>query len=502
MDSPVSSPSDTGESASSILDNRSKNGQQSWSENRPESESQNAFQNEPKNEHEVSSSLNASDSRPHHSPSPHSRPHHSPSPHSANSSANHPSFYSAQAALSRNMSALEAIDRAEDESLSAGYSARAFPVKPFSAQPPRQPQNSPAPLPAQPLPAQPQKRGLFWRRRALTAGEYALERPVGTVEVGLDGVASEALPETLPAQQRRWWEKQPYTAIARTLAISGTFTGAWLFGILVAQVLPGEFANPPLQEAVLRKSSRLGQRLWHFSRLWHTPMSETQIQAIPLPETGPLLAPINLPPIERQPLIDELNSVETELLTLDRRLQTLEKRLGKPPYQGASVENRVSSLRAAIDPPVRTAAASSENDYQPTPKDPNDQLLEIAQLKITLPSDALFSPGASELKDTALLNQVLDQLVNYPKATILIRSYSDNQAEAKLSRKYTQQQAIAVSEYLSASLDGTLNSTLGDTYRWVTVGGGSSQPVGSNDNDTGRQRNRRIEILVDTRARR
>ncbi len=284
------------------------------------------------------------------------------------------------------------------------------------------------------------------------------------------------------------WEKQPYRAIAHISAIAGTLTAAWLFGILAARMVPGSPKHPPLQESVLRKSSRLASGLWHLPQLWQTPMAETRIEAIPLPETGPILEPVELPPLERQPLIDELNTVETELLTLDRRLQTLERRLGKPPYQNADVESRINALRGAIDPPVRTEAAPQ---YKPSPRDPQAALLAVADRKITLPSDALFAPGDNHLKDSELLNQVLDQLINYPEATIVIRSYSDDQVAAIATRKYTLAQAIRLSAYLSASLP--------EGYRWVTIGGGQSQPIAPNDSATNRQRNRRIEILVDTR---
>ncbi len=407
-----------------------------------------------------------------------------------------PDFFSAQAALNRSQNAFDAIDRAEDEAVVAQYAARAFPAQPYANQPPISTRAAALPIPP---PAEQKQRGLFWRRRAPqalvpeTQGQppagYSVAPTAGAEGIGFNPVDLEGMPAP---HLKLWWQKQPYRAIAQLLAISGTLSGGWLFGILVAHILPGDFTQPPLQEAVLRRSSRLGQRLWHFSQLWQTPTSETRIEAIPLPETGPVLAPISLPPIERQPLIDELNSVETELLTLDRRLQTIEKRLGKPPYQGAGIENRVNSLRGAIDPPVRATASPATQAYKPTPIDPNDQLLEVAQIKITLPSDALFSPGDSELKDSELLNQVLDQLVNYPKATVIIRSYSDNQVEPKASRDYTQQQAIVLSEHLRHSL--------GDGYRWVTIGAGPAQPIESNDTDPGRQRNRRIEILVDTRT--
>lgn len=431
------------------------------------------------------------------------------SPAQASASTVDDDFFSARTtAISRELSAYEAISRAEDEAYSAPYplplpsTSERLIASRDSSQP--APPNFP-----QQKPGGHKKRGLLWRSRSPQPEKTssALEIPSDLSAGGqyvinpIDGstifVPARAQPPDQPPDQslvprsKAWWEKQPYSAIAYTLAISGTLTGAWLFGVLVAQVLPGSFTQPPLQEIVLRKSSRFASRLWHLPQLWRSPTTEIRIEAMPLPETGPVLAPVSLPPIQRQPLIDELNSIETEVLTLDRRTQTLEKRLGKPPYQGAGIESRVNLLRAAIDPAVLSTEPPKAEKYEPAPANPNNQLLEVAKLKITLPSDALFSPGQSKIKDTTSLNQVLDQLVNYPQATVLIRSYSDDQAEAASSREYTLAQADALSDYLRASLPST--------YRWVTVGNGRSQPLDSNDSDTGRQRNRRIEILVDTR---
>lgn len=287
---------------------------------------------------------------------------------------------------------------------------------------------------------------------------------------------------------RRFWQKQPYAAIAHLLAISGTLTAGWLFGILIAQVLPGNIQTPPLQESLLRKTSRLSSRLWHFNQLWQNPTVQVQIEAVPLPSTAPVVTPAALTPIERQPLIDELNSIETEILTLDRRIETLEQRLGSPPYEGADIDTRLNTLRDAIDPPVRPEI---EPEYVPTPANPADRLLSVAQLRMTLPSDALFEPGQSSLKDDALLAQVLDQLVNYPESTVIVRSYSDNRADAIASRDYTLDQANAIATYLQSALPSA--------HRWVTIGNGQAQPVTTSSTPRDRQRNRRIEFLVDTR---
>lgn len=353
-------------------------------------------------------------------------------------------------------------------------------------------------LPPQTPPPPPPRKGIRWPWSKPSADEPSLapeSQSVGPLgEPGqyvvnpVDGTAV-FVPAPAPvASPKAWWQKQPYFAIAHVAAFGGTLTLAWFFGVLVAQVLPGSFSKPPLQEAVLRRSSRLASRLFHVRQLWSTPTAETRIEAIPLPNTGPVIEPVRLSPIERQPLIDELNAIETEILTLDRRMETLEQRLGQPPYEGADIDNRLNSLRTAIDPPVRSPA---KPDYTPTPTSPSDTLLEVAKHRITLPSDALFSPGQSDLKENELLEQVLDQLVNYPDSTIVVRSYSDDQAHPSDSRKYTLAQAGALTTYLKSSLPGT--------YRWVAIGAGQSLPAGSNDTETGRQRNRRIEILVDTR---
>ncbi|MGB3300888.1 MAG: OmpA family protein [Phormidesmis sp.] len=419
-------------------------------------------------------------------------------------------FFSARPTISRQLSAYEAISQAEDEAYSAQYPlSQPTPFDRSTALP-----DLLSPTAQSTAQSTPKSKGRLQKKlgllgRSLTppsatpSPSDSSNNPDNPLNPPADGqyVVNPADGSTLfvptpvqPVSPRSplWWEKQPYSAIAYTLATSGILTGAWLFGILVAQILPGSFTQPPLQETLLRKSSRLTSRLWHFPQLLRSPTTEIRVEAIPLPETGPVLAPISLPPIERQPLIDELNSIETEVLTLDRRVQTLEQRLGKPPYQGADVESRVNLLRATIDPIVQSTKPPKAEKYAPTPTNLTDQLLEVAKLKITLPSDALFSPGQSDIKDSALLNQVLDQLVNYPQATVLIRSYSDDQAEANSSRKYTLAQAEAISAYLRAALPN-------GRYRWVTVGNGQSQPLERNDTDTGRQRNRRIEILVDTR---
>ena len=81
--------------------------------------------------------------------------------------------------------------------------------------------------------------------------------------------------------------------------------------------------------------------------------------------------------------------------------------------------------------------------------------------------------------------------MNYSGATIIVRSYSDNQTSASASRDYTLAQANALASYLQRSLP--------TEHRWVTLGGGPANALTDNRDAIAQQQNRRIEILVDTR---
>ncbi|MEM7795401.1 MAG: OmpA family protein [Cyanobacteria bacterium P01_C01_bin.118] len=274
---------------------------------------------------------------------------------------------------------------------------------------------------------------------------------------------------------------------------------AWLLGIGTTRIISAPGQRMPLQEVILRRSNRVITEIQRLPSRWQpTPPPETRIEPIPIP-TQPV-DPLTPPPAalnnrERQIAEEELAALQQEFETIRQRLFDLESTLGQA-QSTESVEARLAHLERRLIPdqsPILAAPPESlpEPTATETLQDQNP-LLETAELKITLPSDALFVPGEARLLSTApdLLNSIFDDLRQHPDATILIGSHTDNHLEPSQSQKLAFQQANALRAYLAGNLPD---------HRWITIGYGQSHPITDDSTPALRQRNRRIEIAIDRR---
>ncbi len=102
-----------------------------------------------------------------------------------------------------------------------------------------------------------------------------------------------------------------------------------------------------------------------------------------------------------------------------------------------------------------------------------------------------FASGSSDVVDSQapLLTKVQRVLREYPNAPVRIEGHTDSQGGAEANRVLSQRRAIAIREYLLARLP--ISSS-----RIEAVGMGEDQPIASNDDEEGRRRNRRIEIIL------
>lgn len=310
--------------------------------------------------------------------------------------------------------------------------------------------------------------------------------------------------EVMPlAPRRRWITYGAHILTGLGLLVAG-MPIAWLLGVSTARVMAGPGKNIPFQEIVLRRSNRIVTEIHRLPSRWQpAPPPETRIEPIPIPTqpVEPLTpAPAALNDRERQLAKEELAALQQEFETIQNRLFDLESRLGRA-QSTADVESRLATLEQQLTPapltPSATLPASPPDAANPASDDPppvnsSQPLLETTELKITLPSDALFASGEARLLTTApeLLKSIFADLAQYPDATILIGSHTDNRLDASQSVDLALQQANILRAYLSGSLSD---------YRWVTIGYGQSQPVTDNSTPQSSQRNRRIEIAIDRR---
>ncbi|MDR1941776.1 MAG: OmpA family protein [Endomicrobium sp.] len=132
-------------------------------------------------------------------------------------------------------------------------------------------------------------------------------------------------------------------------------------------------------------------------------------------------------------------------------------------------------------------------DMPKTPAEPKEEL-EVKQeergLVINLSSKVLFDASKSDLKPEAekSLSEVAAILLVYPRNKVLIEGHTDSSGKESKNETLSLERAQAVRDFfISKGIDNE---------RMSVYGLGSSKPVASNDSESGRQQNRRVEIVI------
>jgi len=303
------------------------------------------------------------------------------------------------------------------------------------------------------------------------------------------------------------------------LGVGGSF--AALAGIAIAQFHPAPKAQePPLVEKVVQGS----RELW--SEIQQAPTTLGLAPPSASPSAGAIASSPTASPLPSSPLLSaadkhrlqtELTQVQGELTKLRDRPQLAEDERAK---QAATLEERIRSLQQQLDPTgfavpmVSPAGGTAGNSAGQSGIPPaTSRVSGRDTLMVTLPTDALFgrnqasgnqasgnqaSSEQSSGEQTTLqpnaqtiLDSILTDLQRYPGATIRVAAHSDNQGSEGGDRARTFEQATAVEQYLSGKL--------GKDYHWTVAGYGHSKPLVDDGTEVNRQRNRRIEVVIEPR---
>jgi len=122
------------------------------------------------------------------------------------------------------------------------------------------------------------------------------------------------------------------------------------------------------------------------------------------------------------------------------------------------------------------------------------QTRDTARGLIVSMSDVLFDTGKYSLKPGARekLAKVAGILLAYPGLDIAVGGYTDNVGSDEMNQTLSENRAGSVRDYLVQQ--GVLTNSVS------ARGFGNTLPVASNDNSSGRQQNRRVELLVSGEA--
>jgi outer membrane protein OmpA-like peptidoglycan-associated protein len=145
---------------------------------------------------------------------------------------------------------------------------------------------------------------------------------------------------------------------------------------------------------------------------------------------------------------------------------------------------------------ARLSAQKSEADKAAMRTRLSEQLNKILQTRdsarglIVSMSDVLFDTGKYSLKSGARekLAKVAGILLAYPGLNIEVGGYTDNVGGDSMNQTLSENRAASVRDYLVQQ--GVASTSVS------ARGFGNTLPVASNDNSSGRQQNRRVELLV------
>lgn len=122
---------------------------------------------------------------------------------------------------------------------------------------------------------------------------------------------------------------------------------------------------------------------------------------------------------------------------------------------------------------------------------PAEAVITETNILYTFP-DINFDYDSAELKNFAykILNHIADETLKYRESRFFINGYTDNIGSEEYNLTLSKERASSVFNYLVSQ------------YNFIKAnfsinGYGSANPVASNRNETGRKRNRRVEIVIE-----
>ncbi len=170
---------------------------------------------------------------------------------------------------------------------------------------------------------------------------------------------------------------------------------------------------------------------------------------------------------------------ETEMLRSDAEVARVQ----------AATDAEAARVQASSDAVAARAAADSEASELQRQVDELQARPTDRGLVLTL-GDVLFTSGKSDLNASATgsLERLTSFLNRYPDRSVAIEGHTDSNGGDDYNLALSQRRAESVKDYLTGRGIGSM--------RIAAAGMGESRPLAGNDSVTGRQLNRRVEVII------
>jgi OmpA-OmpF porin, OOP family len=223
---------------------------------------------------------------------------------------------------------------------------------------------------------------------------------------------------------------------------------------------------------------------------WEKPMRDISGAAdiVPDMEDGPnrlaaeLVAYIEDANNRNQALGQENTENETRLAEMAEEMTALDERLGGATAERAALVQRLEAqarVKEQFKQVEKMFLASEARVF----REGNNIILRLNGLT--------FDSGKSQIKHDSfdLLAKVERAIDVFPRSELIIEGHTDSFGGDDFNQKLSQERAESVQQYM-------INAMRIPTYRLIATGYGETRPVASNETESGRTRNRRIDIVI------
>jgi outer membrane protein OmpA-like peptidoglycan-associated protein len=189
---------------------------------------------------------------------------------------------------------------------------------------------------------------------------------------------------------------------------------------------------------------------------------------------------------QHQMATNQINQINKEQAQIKSDLQTAESQYAKERAEQAALEAKQAQERANLL--VQQAQQTSSLEQQM--KQIKSASVSEQDRGIVLTLEHMFDFGKATLKSDAEqnLNSLAQVLKQNPDRNVIIEGYTDSTGPAPYNEQLSRERARAVVSYLVSQ---GINRE-----RLTAKGYGESYPIASNENAAGRQRNRRVDVVV------
>lgn len=188
--------------------------------------------------------------------------------------------------------------------------------------------------------------------------------------------------------------------------------------------------------------------------------------------------------------IASITSLQQDYLTMQRTLDERQQAIEELSTRLASLQQRDETVTGQLEQRRQREAALQRIRSFFTNAEA-DVLLRGEELTIRL-IGLKFDVGSSTIQPQyfPVLTKLQRALQEFPDAPVNVTGHTDSQGASASNQQLSEQRADAVRSYLLANM-----TTLSPT-RIRAIGYGASQPIASNENEAGRQQNRRIDVQI------